>query len=74
MQVVLNRVRHPAFARTVCGVVFEGSTRATGCQFSFTCDGSLARRYSEAAWAAARLRGGDAHGGGVYKPLGLAPP
>ena len=43
MQVVLNRVRHPAFANTVCGVVFEGSERAPGCQFSFTCDGSLAR-------------------------------
>jgi len=72
MQVVLNRVRHPAFARTVCGVVFEGSSRATGCQFSFTCDGSLARRYSEAAWAAARLRAGEALGGRVYRPVGIA--
>ena len=42
-QVVLNRVRHPAFPASVCGVVYEGSTRATGCQFTFTCDGSLAR-------------------------------
>lgn len=33
MQVILNRVRHPAFAKTVCGVVFEGSERATGCRF-----------------------------------------
>lgn len=56
MQVVLNRVRHPAFAKTVCGVVFEGSQRATGCQFSFTCDGALARRYPEGAWQAARAR------------------
>ncbi|MED5207424.1 MAG: cell wall hydrolase, partial [Pseudomonadota bacterium] len=36
MQVILNRVRHPAFARTICGVVFEGAQRPTGCQFSFT--------------------------------------
>ena len=43
-QVVLNRVRHPAFPSSVCGVVYQGSTRATGCQFTFTCDGSLARR------------------------------
>ncbi|WP_313443421.1 cell wall hydrolase [Novosphingobium sp.] len=43
-QVVLNRVRHAAFPATVCGVVFAGSERATGCQFTFTCDGSLARR------------------------------
>ncbi|MDP1872947.1 cell wall hydrolase [Phenylobacterium sp.] len=40
-QVVLNRVRHPAYPNSVCGVVFQGSARSTGCQFSFTCDGSL---------------------------------
>lgn len=43
-EVVLNRVRDPAFPKTVCDVVFAGSTRRTGCQFSFTCDGSLYRR------------------------------
>ena len=42
-QVILNRVRHPRFPKTVCGVVNQGSERATGCQFTFTCDGSLAR-------------------------------
>jgi hypothetical protein len=72
MQVVLNRVRHPAFAGTVCGVVFEGSSRATGCQFTFTCDGSLARRYSEAAWAAARQRAAEALGGRVFAAVGNA--
>ena len=72
IQVILNRVRHPAFARTVCGVVFEGSQRATGCQFSFTCDGSLARRYGEAAWAAARRRAQAALGGTVFAPVGGA--
>ena len=50
VQVVLNRVRHPAFPKTVCGVVFQGSERATGCQFTFTCDGALARQPSDAAW------------------------
>ena len=40
-QVVLNRVRHPAFPASVCAVVYEGSTRPTGCQFTFTCDGTL---------------------------------
>ena len=29
-QVVLNRVRHPAFPDSVCGVVYQGSTRTTG--------------------------------------------
>ncbi len=41
-QVVLNRVAHRAYPASVCGVVFEGAERRTGCQFTFTCDGSLA--------------------------------
>lgn len=72
IQVVLNRVRHPAFAKTICGVVFEGSERRTGCQFSFTCDGSLARRYSDSAWEVARLRAGQMLAGKVYAPVGNA--
>ncbi|NBW76863.1 MAG: cell wall hydrolase [Sphingomonadaceae bacterium] len=72
IQVILNRVRHPAFAKTVCGVVFQGAERATGCQFTFTCDGSLIRRYSESAWMQARLRAGEALGGYVFKPVGLS--
>ncbi len=56
MQVVLNRVRHQAFPHSVCGVVFQGSERATGCQFTFTCDGSMLRRQpSPAHWQQARL-------------------
>lgn len=72
IQVILNRVRHPAFAKTVCGVVFQGSARSTGCQFTFTCDGSLARRYSDAAWEAARRRSADVLAGKVYAPVGTA--
>ncbi len=29
-QTVINRVRHPSFPNTVCGVVFQGSQRRTG--------------------------------------------
>jgi Cell Wall Hydrolase len=55
MQVVLNRVAHPSFPKSVCGVVFEGSHRTTGCQFTFTCDGSMIRRRpSPAAMTRAR--------------------
>lgn len=72
MQVILNRVRHPAFAATVCGVVFQGSERPTGCQFTFTCDGSLARSYSDALWRTARQRANDALGGYVHAPVGTA--
>ncbi|KWV90960.1 cell wall hydrolase [Erythrobacter sp. YT30] len=55
MQVVLNRVRHPAWPNSVCGVVFQGAARSTGCQFSFTCDGSMQRRqYSDQQYQAAK--------------------
>lgn len=71
-QVVLNRVRHPAYTNSVCGVVFQGSERATGCQFSFTCDGSLARRPSEAGWARAQAVAAMALAGYVEPSVGLA--
>lgn len=71
-QVVLNRVRHPAFPGSVCGVVYQGSTRETGCQFTFTCDGSLARTPSAAGWARARKVAEAALAGSVYAPVGWA--
>lgn len=71
-QVVLNRVRHSAFPASVCGVVYEGSTRATGCQFTFTCDGSLARGPALGAWQRARSVAEAALAGHVYEPVGNA--
>jgi len=71
-QVVLNRLRHPAFPKTVCGVVFEGSERSTGCQFTFTCDGALARHPSADGWRRAREIATAALAGSVYKPVGYA--
>ncbi len=71
-QVVLNRARHPAFPRSVCGVVYQGSKRRTGCQFSFTCDGSLRAARDPAAWARARKVAGAALAGSVYGPVGHA--
>lgn len=49
-QVVMNRTRHSAYPETICGVVYEGSERYTGCQFSFTCDGSMDREPRGRAW------------------------
>jgi spore germination cell wall hydrolase CwlJ-like protein len=71
-QVVLNRMRHPAFPKTVCGVIFQGSNLKTGCQFSFTCDGSLGRRPSEAGWTRARQVAAAALNGHVMKKVGNA--
>jgi spore germination cell wall hydrolase CwlJ-like protein len=71
-QVVLNRVRHPAFPATVCGVVYEGSTRPTGCQFTFTCDGSLSRQPDADGWRRATRIAQQALAGAVYAPVGWA--
>ena len=71
-QVVLNRVAHPSYPDTVCGVVFQGSERSTGCQFSFTCDGSLARKPVPIWWERARKVADAALAGDVFAPVGLA--
>ncbi len=71
-QVVLNRMRHPAYPKSVCGVVFQGAERRTGCQFTFTCDGALARRPSADGWRGARKVAAEALSGFVYKPVGTA--
>ncbi|WP_183112571.1 cell wall hydrolase [Sphingomonas sp. So64.6b] len=72
-QVVINRTRHPAFPKTICGVVFQGQERATGCQFTFTCDGALARhRWSDLAWKRARETAVLALTGSVFKPVGYS--
>ena len=72
-QVILNRVRHPAYPKTVCGVVFQGSERSTGCQFTFTCDGAIGRwSPSPAAWTRAREVAAAAIAGRVDARVGLA--
>lgn len=62
-QVVMNRMRHPAYPNTVCGVVYEGSNRRV-CQFSFTCDGALlrtpmARQWGQSLDVAKRILAGE---------------
>lgn len=71
-QVVLNRVRHPAYPNSVCGVVFQGSNRTTGCQFTFTCDGAMGRPPEANDWARARQIAEAALSGYVMKGVGNA--
>lgn len=54
-QVIMNRVRHRAYPDTICGVVYQGAERHTGCQFSFACDGSMDRTPRGRAWRRAEL-------------------
>lgn len=72
IQVVLNRVRTAGFPKTVCGVVYQGYARATGCQFSFTCDRSVERRAEHLGWEQARLAAHRALVGYVDTSVGQA--
>lgn len=71
-QVVLNRMRHPAYPDSVCGAVYEGSQQRTGCQFSFTCDGSLLKPPAKGAWDEARRVANAALTGYVDRSVGTA--
>jgi hypothetical protein len=70
-QVVLNRVKHKAFPKSVCGVVFQGAGRA-GCQFSFACDGSMRKRKELLAWNRARDVAARALAGAARADIGAA--
>ena len=70
-QVVLNRMRHPAFPKSVCGVVYQGS-RSPVCQFSFVCDSSLYRAPALGAWREAKTVAEAALVGYVEKSVGAA--
>src|SRR3546814_20574308 len=59
-QVVLNRVRPPSFQNSVCGAVFQGSQRAGMCQFTFACDGPIARAPDRRTWRSEAVRDGKA--------------
>ncbi len=71
-QVILNRTRHPNYPKSVCGVVFQGSERYTGCQFSFTCDGSMARAPARRQWGESREVAERALSGVVMSGVGSA--
>jgi spore germination cell wall hydrolase CwlJ-like protein len=71
-QAVLNRVRSPAFPASICGVVYQGSQQVTGCQFSFTCDGSRDRPPIAPFWLRARAVAEQAVSGFVMTAVGTA--
>ncbi len=69
-QVVLNRMRHPAFPKSICGVVYQSNGRV--CQFTFVCDGALYRAPAAAAWRQAELVARAALAGHVETSVGAA--
>lgn len=70
-QVILNRVAHPAYPSSVCGVIYQGWSQAV-CQFSYTCDGALARRPVARLWQASREVARAALSGHVEESVGSA--
>jgi spore germination cell wall hydrolase CwlJ-like protein len=71
-QTVLNRLRHPDYPKSVCGVVYQGATLKTGCQFSFTCDGSLNQPLVPSVWTEAQDVAKRALNGYVMAAVGEA--
>ncbi len=71
-QVVMNRTHMAIYPSTVCGVVFQGWERRTGCQFTFVCDGSLREPSDAFAWERATEIAKHALAGFVYKPMEYA--
>jgi spore germination cell wall hydrolase CwlJ-like protein len=69
-QVVLNRMRHPAFPKSVCGVVYQNHGRI--CQFTFVCDGALNRAPAPDAWRRAQEVARSALAGFVDTSVGAA--
>ncbi len=71
-QVILNRVRHPAFPKTICGVVYQGGFQRTGCQFSFVCNGAMGGPVESWAWRRAKDIASAALNGYVMKAVGTS--
>ena len=53
-QVILNRVRNPAYPNFICDVVYQNATWSNRCQFSFACDGIPDRIADRRAYRLAR--------------------
>jgi len=67
-QVILNRVRNPAFPDTACGVVYQNAEKRNRCQFSFACDGVKDRVRARSAWARAKKVALDVTQGAMFVP------
>jgi len=53
-QVILNRVRNPAYPNSICGVVYQNDSWFNRCQFSFACDGRKKRIDNPVAYKTAQ--------------------
>ena len=67
-QVVMNRLAHPIYPKTICGVVFQNEQMRNACQFSFACDGIPETVTEPQAWAQAESIAKGVISGSLYLP------
>jgi spore germination cell wall hydrolase CwlJ-like protein len=67
-QVILNRVKNPAYPDTVCGVVYQNDDWRNRCQFSFACDGIKDRVTEPYHWRKAQQVALAVSTGEIYLP------
>jgi spore germination cell wall hydrolase CwlJ-like protein len=67
-QVILNRVKNPAYPNTVCGVVYQNDHWRNRCQFSFACDGIKDRITEPYHWRKAQQVATAVSTGEIYLP------
>ncbi len=67
-QVVLNRVRNPAYPNTICDVVYQNRDWLNACQFSFACDGQRHRVTEMAQWRMAQQVAKTVSAGQIWLP------
>jgi spore germination cell wall hydrolase CwlJ-like protein len=67
-QVILNRVRNPAYPNSICGVVYQNRSWRNRCQFSFACDGTRPRVRSARHYRIAEEVGMAVTAGKVFIP------
>lgn len=65
-QVILNRVRNPAYPNEVCKVVYQNASWLNRCQFSFACDGVPERIVNRRAYRTAREVAMAVTGGKIF--------
>ncbi|KAB2698275.1 cell wall hydrolase [Ochrobactrum sp. Kaboul] len=67
-QVVLNRVRNPAYPNTICGAVYQNRDWLNACQFSFACDGQKHRVTEMPQWRMAQQVAKTVSSGQIWLP------
>ena len=65
-QVILNRVKNPAYPATICGVVYQNKKWRNRCQFSFACDGKRDQIYSTKHYRTAQYVAREVTDGNIW--------